>query len=1050
MEASDDTTAGARRKRGRCMAVSVSVLAVAAVAGLWLSRVPIATGVIDRELAARGVTARYHIADLGLGRQRLTDVVLGDPRDPDLVADWVETVTDVGLSGARLVAVRAGHVRARGRWVDGRLSLGEIDRLIPAGREGEPFSLPAIDVALADGRLRLETPWGTAGVSLAGRGKVNGGFTGRMALVSDALGLDDCGARRVAATGTVRVAGPDGTGSYGLVLTGPVRAATLVCAGTQVAAPRLMATTNVALGHLAASSLAADVATGAVVHPRARAGGVSGTLGATLGDTERTVRVDLRARDAAVEQVRAAEVLLKGAVTTNPVLLQYTGTIGVTDADVRPLVPTVAAGAGTPVAPLIRRASLALRRAAARVSGEVDLSAFRNDGAWQVLLRSARLAAASGASATLAGEMPVDWRSTGRFAGTGTVAIGGGGLPRARVAFAKRGYDAPLDATATIAPYAANGAALALTPVRVSDAGGAIRLATTATLSGPLAGGRVERLVLPLDARVASGRVTVNSACTPLAFDRLALSGLVLRPARLTLCPTGGALVVAGAEGVSGGARIAAPRLAGTLGGTPLDLAATGATVALGDGGFTATDVAARLGAPGRVTRLDVARLDGRVTARELEGSLAGAGGQIANVPLVMSAATGRWAFADGRLGVTGALTVSDAAAQAERRFNPMAARDVAFGLADGEIGVAGRLVEPVSGIEVATVALRHRLSSGSGRAVLDVPSLPFGDRLQPDRLTPLTFGVIADVKGVVKGQGVIAWDAKGVTSTGTFSTSGTNLAAAFGPVEGLSGTIAFTDLLALQSAPGQVATVASINPGVPVTDGRIVYQTLPGTRVRVESGTWPFAGGTLTLDPTLLDFGADEAKRMTFRVVGMDAGKFLQQFDFENLNATGTFDGVLPMVFDASGGRIEGGRLSARANPVGPGGSIAYVGALTEKQLGFWGDFAFQALKSLTYRELDIQMNGPLAGEMVTEVRVAGVRQGEGAKSNFLVRRLTRLPIQFNIRIQAPFRGLIDSAASFYDPRRLVQRNLQQLLDEQNRRTAAPPVQPPASETVP
>jgi len=217
---------------------------------------------------------------------------------------------------------------------------------------------------------------------------------------------------------------------------------------------------------------------------------------------------------------------------------------------------------------------------------------------------------------------------------------------------------------------------------------------------------------------------------------------------------------------------------------------------------------------------------------------------------------------------------------------------------------------------------------------------------------------------------------------------------------------------------------------------------------VKVESGTWPFAGGALTLDPTLLDFGSDTAKRMTFHVSGMDAGKFLQQFDFENLNATGTFDGVLPMVFDDSGGRIEGGKLASRS-----GGSIAYVGALTEKQLGFWGDFAFQALKSLTYRDLDIAMDGPLAGEMVTQVRVAGVRQGKGAKSNFLVRRLTRLPIQFNIQIRAPFRGLIDSAASFYDPSRLVQRNLQTLLQEQNRRTQATgtaPVQPPASETVP
>ncbi len=113
--------------------------------------------------------------------------------------------------------------------------------------------------------------------------------------------------------------------------------------------------------------------------------------------------------------------------------------------------------------------------------------------------------------------------------------------------------------------------------------------------------------------------------------------------------------------------------------------------------------------------------------------------------------------------------------------------------------------------------------------------------------------------------------------------------------------------------------------------------------------------------------------------------------------------------------------------------------------------------------------MDGPLAGEMVTGVRFAGVSQGEGAKSNFLIRRLQRLPFVFNVRIRAPFRGLIDSAASFYDPQRLVARNLQQLIEEQNRRTApsalpgarpgsgattdaplVPPIQPSASEIVP
>src|SRR3546814_2064162 len=54
-----------------------------------------------------------------------------------------------------------------------------------------------------------------------------------------------------------------------------------------------------------------------------------------------------------------------------------------------------------------------------------------------------------------------------------------------------------------------------------------------------------------------------------------------------------------------------------------------------------------------------------------------------------------------------------------------------------------------------------------------------------------------------------------GVTSRGTFATADANLAAAFGPVTGLTTTLTFEDLIDLRSAPSQVATVAEINPGV-------------------------------------------------------------------------------------------------------------------------------------------------------------------------------------------------------------------------------------------
>ena len=525
-----------------------------------------------------------------------------------------------------------------------------------------------------------------------------------------------------------------------------------------------------------------------------------------------------------------------------------------------------------------------------------------------------------------------------------------------------------------------------------------------------------------------------------LAWRRVAAGGLVLDPATVPLCATDSALVSYDGERVRGGARVAATRLTGRLGSSALDLRLGGATLALGPRTLVASDLGVRIGDPTRPVRIDAARLEARAKSGGVGGRFTGASGQIGAVPLLLSDAVGTWRLAGGNLSLAGDLKVADSQV-ATPRFRPLGASGVQLTLVNSAIHATGALIEPETGTRVGTVTIDHGLASGRGLATVSVPSLSFTPDFQPDRLTRLTFGVIADVRGTVSGDGRVAWGPEGVSSTGVFRTVGTDLAAAFGPVTGLATEIRFTDLLALQSAPGQVATVGSINPGISVTDGVVRYQTLPDSRVRVEGARWPFAGGTLTLAPTLLDFGGTGERLMTFTVDGVAADRFLQQFDFDNLQATGTFDGTLPMVFDAAGGRIEGGRLTVRPG----GGTLAYLGDISRKNLGFWGNLAFGALRSLRYRDLGISMNGPLAGEMVTDVRFSGVTQGQGATSNILIRRLQRLPFVFNVRIKAPFRGLIDSAQSFYDPKRLIDRNLPALLQQQN--TAGRPVQPPASE---
>jgi hypothetical protein len=291
-----------------------------------------------------------------------------------------------------------------------------------------------------------------------------------------------------------------------------------------------------------------------------------------------------------------------------------------------------------------------------------------------------------------------------------------------------------------------------------------------------------------------------------------------------------------------------------------------------------------------------------------------------------------------------------------------------------------------------------------------------------------------------VRGQGVIEWNAAGQTSTGRFTTDNLDFAAAFGPVKGASGTLVFTDLLNLVSAPDQRLKVASINPGIEVNDGEIRYELRRNSQIAVLGGRWPFLDGVLTLEPTALNLGIAEVRRYTLRIEGLNAAKFVERLELPNMSATGTFDGALPLVFDENGGRIEGGQLNSRP----PGGNVSYVGALTYKDLSTMANFAFDALKSLDYREMRIGMDGALAGEIVTRVKFTGVKQGAGAKQNFITRRFANLPIEFNVNLRAPFLQLISSFKSLYDPAAVKDPRELGLLDAQGRPLAPSVTNPP------
>ena len=1021
----------------RLALIVLLILLVGALVAVWILRVSLATSYIDRELTRRGVQASYEVKRIGLGTQILENLVIGDPLRPDLVAREVRVQILIGITGPRVGLITARGVRMRGRIVDGRVTLGEVDRLLPPP-SGLPFRLPDQRVDLADAAIALATPAGPVALGLSGRGNLSDGFRGELALVSRTLRLGRCTITEPRAE--VGVAVDDLRPRF----RGPVAIQRLLC-GNDLGLERPLFALDVRLAP-AFDRWRGESAV-RVAHLRAGPHNMARLQGRlTFGGDARSTggAIDLASGATAVDAFRAARTRFAGRYSVAPRRgdLLLNGNLGVggltmTNADLGGITGSLRSLDGTPLGPIGEALAGAVVRAS-RGGGEASarLLLANGTGFGAFRLQQLRYVTRSGARffATGGDGLTYDWVSDSLRL-DGQFALSGGGFPETRLTLRQAGPGAPLDGVARIAPIRAGQARLALGEIRFNAvAGGRTRFRTMVQVDGPFGGGRVAGLTLPLQGWFGRGGFAVGEGCVNAAFQSLQIEGLRLGPSRLPLCPVGPALVWQSPGGaLRAGAELRSARFAGRLGGAPIQLVSN--RLRVDQDGFTAANVAVRLGASTGFNRLDIASLTGRFVPRGVEGSFSGLSGKLANVALLVEEGAGRWQVVRGNLLAQGRIRVVDA--MQPIRFHPMVSDDFRLTLVNNRIQATGWLQHPASGTRVTQASIDHNLRTGAGHAILDVPGLAFNEGFQPDALTPLTVGVVALVEGTVTGQGRIAWDAAGTRSSGTFATVGMDLAAPFGPVEGLSTTINFTDLLGLTSAPGQVAEIDLVRPGIDIYDGTLLYQLRPNYHVAIESGRWPYAGGELILQPTVLDFSRPSTKYLTFEVVGLDAARFVQLMEFSNISATGTFDGIIPMQFDQRGGRIVGGRLSARP----PGGTLSYIGELTDRDLGVYGKMAFDALKELRYDKFDMSLDGDLAGEFVTLIDLDGIARNPstpidapgGAIGQMFVRRalsqLAQIPFEFNIRIQGPFRALLATARSFEDPTLLIQPILPRLL---------------------
>ena len=965
------------------------------------------------------MSASYHLDRVGLRTQEVSNLVIGDPKHPDLVARYAHIETRLHWNGDfDVYRIVARGVRLRGRLVHGRVSWGEIDKLLPPP-SNKPFALPDFVVDVADSSISLATPFGPLGIAVEGNGKLSGGFVGHAAIVSQKLVPGRCAATNLHTMLALAVVARHPH------VEGPVTLDQFACPASRflVDAPRFdaKATFNEAFTSVDGSGRMASTTLDSGANGLADFEGeitYKGALNHVDG------RVNLSAQQSRMATIYAERTRLKGGYHLGIAdgTFALVGDYAADNAQLDPkmiagVTQPLAAASKTPIGPVVSGIGNAISRTARNFNsaGHLKVVNFPGGGAARVL--DANVIGPGGARAHVFGGSGVTyyWPSGGLRI-DGTIDMAGGGLPQGRVTLRQPTANAPMSGVGDIAPYtAANGQRLSLASIRFGPGpGNSTAINTVAQLDGPFPGGRVRMLRLPIGGHIGTGgSFAFGTSCVVVSFNALQLSTLELGATRLPICPIGTAIVSKQPSGkVRTAARFNGPALNGAIGRSPLHVQA--ATGQLFGQQFSFNNVGARLGRPTSPIILNATRFTGSV-AGNLHGGFAGLSGTIGKVPLQLSDASGNWLLKHKDLSVGAGGTISDR--DPNPRFYPLRTDDLRFNLAGDYARATGSLKHPATGTLVADVGVEHRLSTGSGHALIDVPGLAFGSSLQPDQITRLTEGVVALVNGTFKGQGQIDWAAGGkVASTGDFSTQNMDFAAPFGPVTGFSTTMHFTDLLGLQTAPNQVATAQSINPGILVENGVIHYQLLPHNLVRIERGEWPFMGGKLILHETVLNFGSPSAKRLTFELQGFDAKQFVDSLGFSGLELSGTFDGVLPMIFDQSGGRIVGGRLDSRP----PGGELKYSGT---RPKALAAGVAFDLLQDIRFKSMIVRLDGDLAGEFATRLTIDGVSLGpsHGLVAGLVRRVFSQLPLRLNVNINGPFRALIQMAKAFKDPTQAI-----------------------------
>jgi len=364
------------------------------------------------------------------------------------------------------------------------------------------------------------------------------------------------------------------------------------------------------------------------------------------------------------------------------------------------------------------------------------------------------------------------------------------------------------------------------------------------------------------------------------------------------------------------------------------------------------------------------------------DGALSGVDASAPFLALDFRDAEGRFAATGGPAGL-GLETRVDSATVADAttplRFHPLQASGTAR-LADEDWTGAFDLSR--EGVALGRLDLAHDGSSGAGGLTIDAPSIIFAEGgLQPADLSPLARDFVGSpAAGSVAFEGRVDWlaDVEG-SSSGRLTIPGLDFVSPAGPVKGLKGTIDFTSLAPLVTAPDQRLTADVLESVAPLTDVELTFG-LDKAGVTIEGGDLSIAGGTVRVEPFVLPLDRSQPFSGVIVLENVQLGEVIAGAGFgDSVALDAVVSGRLPFTYDpVSGIRITAGSLAA----VQPGRLSIEREALSGLEAGGGGeevppntvqDLAYQAMENLSFDILSAEVNSLDEGRIGVLFRIRG-----------------------------------------------------------------------------